>query len=181
MFSVCVFCASSPKVDARYIDAAHEAGIMIAEHGWRLVYGGGQNGLMGAAADGALAAGGEVTGVIPQSLVEKEVAHAGLTTLYKTDTMHERQMKMTELSDAFVVLPGGTGTLAELFEVITWRQLGLHEKPIILVNIDGYWDSLIAMMDHATQEQFLYGDYRKTLRIIEDLGDLSTILKKTLA
>jgi len=177
--NICVFCAASPNVGEVYKSVARDMGKLCADEGWGLVYGGGHRGLMGAVADSALAHGAEVIGVIPRYLKDKEIAHTGVTELHTTETMHERQMKMAELSDAFVVLPGGLGTLAELFEVLTWRQLGLHDKPIILVNVDGYWDSLIAMLEHAAQERFLHGDYRKMLEILENLKELLIILGKT--
>lgn len=136
--NICVFCGSSTIVDGKYLRAARDVGVMLAQNGYGVVYGGGNIGLMGAAADAALEAGGKVIGVIPKFLRDKEVAHKGLTELHLTETMHERQVGMAERSDAFVVLPGGLGTLAEFFEVLTWKQLGLHDKPIMLVNDFGY-------------------------------------------
>ncbi|MGB0719839.1 MAG: TIGR00730 family Rossman fold protein [Bdellovibrionales bacterium] len=153
--TVCVYCASSADVDDVYKEAARDLGQLCAQSGKHIVYGGGHVGLMGVLADSALAAGGEVTGVIPQLLMEKEVAHRGLTHLYQTQTMQERQLKMAELSDAFVVLPGGTGTLAEFFEVLTWKQLGLHDKPIAVLNIGGYWDFLLKTLDFAREQRFI--------------------------
>lgn len=154
--NICVYCASSSKVDARYKTIAREVGALLAQRGKRIVYGGGHVGLMGILADSALAAGGEVVGVIPDVLVEKEVAHQGLTEMHITRDMQERQSKMAELADAFIVLPGGLGTLAEFFEAVTWKSLGLHDKPIVFYDPGGYWDPLIAMLDKAQDETFLY-------------------------
>jgi uncharacterized protein (TIGR00730 family) len=152
---VCVFCgASSGRVPA-YADAARAFGAALAARGLGLVYGGGRVGLMGAVADGALAAGGEVIGVIPQELVDRELAHSGVTELRVVASLHERKALMAELSDAFVALPGGFGTLDELMEQLTWSQLGLHEKPVALFDVEGYWRPLIALARHATEEGFV--------------------------
>jgi uncharacterized protein (TIGR00730 family) len=152
---VCVFCgASSGRVPA-YADAARAFGAALAGRGLGLVYGGGRVGLMGAVADGALAAGGEVVGVIPQELVDRELAHSGVTELRVVASLHERKALMAELSDAFVALPGGFGTLDELMEQLTWSQLGLHEKPVALFDVEGYWRPLIALARHATEEGFV--------------------------
>lgn len=153
--SVCVFCGSGTGRDPRYAEVARATGRQLAERGLRLVYGGGRVGLMGIVADAALAAGGAVTGVIPQLLVTREVEHRGLTELHEVDSMHTRKALMERLSDAFLVLPGGFGTLDELCEILTWSQLGLHDKPIGLVNSRGYYDGLLAFFDHATQERFV--------------------------
>jgi uncharacterized protein (TIGR00730 family) len=152
---VCVFCgASSGRVPA-YADAARAFGAALAGRGLGLVYGGGRVGLMGAVADGALAAGGEVIGVIPQELVDRELAHSGITELRVVVSLHERKAVMAELSDAFVALPGGFGTLDELMEQLTWAQLGLHLKPVALFDVEGYWRPLIALARHATEEGFV--------------------------
>lgn len=153
--SVCVYCASSSAVDQNYKDIAFSLGTACAEQGLRIVYGGGHVGLMGILADAALAAGGDVTGVIPQALKDKEVAHKGLSALHVTAGMQERQAKMAELCDAFIVLPGGLGTLAEFFEVVTWKQLGWHDKPIVILNACGFYDDLFAMMARAYDGGFL--------------------------
>ena len=155
MRRVCVFCgASSGRVPA-YADAARSFGAALAARGLGLVYGGGRVGLMGAVADGALAAGGEVIGVIPQELVDRELAHEGLAELHVVASLHERKALMAELSDAFVALPGGFGTLDELMEQLTWSQLGLHEKPVALFDVEDYWRPLIALARHATEEGFV--------------------------
>jgi uncharacterized protein (TIGR00730 family) len=135
--SICVYCASRTGASAAYAAAAKAVGSEIGRRGWRLVYGGGRAGLMGVVADAALAAGAQVVGVIPTSLMERELGHTGLTELHVVETMHERKLRMAESSDAFVALPGGIGTFEELFEVWTWRQLGYHDKPLGLLNVDG--------------------------------------------
>jgi uncharacterized protein (TIGR00730 family) len=150
-----VFCGASSGRLPAYADAARAFGAAAAERGLGLVYGGGRVGLMGAVADAALAAGGEVIGVIPQELVERELAHSGLTTLHVVTSLHERKALMAELSDGFVALPGGFGTLDELLEQLTWSQLGLHDKPVGLLDVEGYWGPLIALARHATEEGFV--------------------------
>jgi uncharacterized protein (TIGR00730 family) len=152
---VCVFCGASTGRSPAYARAARAFGAAAAANGLGVVYGGGRVGLMGSVADGALAAGGEVVGVIPQSLVDRELAHRGLTELHVVGSLHERKALMAELSDAFVALPGGFGTLDELLEQLTWSQLGLHDKPVGLLDVDGYWRPLIALARHATQEGFV--------------------------
>lgn len=170
--NICVYCASSNAVDPKYKDLARDVGAFIAGHNKRLVYGGGHVGLMGAAADAALDAGGEVIGVIPQCLKDREVAHTGLTELHTTETMQERQQKMADLSDAFIVLPGGLGTLAEFFEIITWRHLGIHDKPVFVLNAFGYWDLLLDMLNKAGEEKFLYKDMAELFTIINGLHEI---------
>src|SRR5216684_9327891 len=145
--SVCVFCGSSTPQDTRYREAARALGTLVASKGISLVYGGGRIGMMGALADAALAAGGRVVGVIPTGLFSREVAHTELTELHEVDSMHERKQLMYDLADGFVALPGGLGTLEELAEVTTWSQLGLHAKPVVLLDVDGFWDSLVAQLD----------------------------------
>ena len=145
--SVCVFCGSSAPRDPRYADQARVLGTLLARRGIDLVYGGGSVGLMGEIADAALAAGGRVTGVIPTGLFSREVGHASLTELHEVGSMHERKQLMYDLSDGFIALPGGLGTLEELAEVTTWSQLGLHAKPVVLLDIDGFWDPLAAQLD----------------------------------
>jgi len=152
---ICVFCgASSGRVPA-YAEAARTFGAAAAGRGLGVVYGGGRVGLMGAVADGALAAGGQVIGVIPQELVDRELAHAGLTELHVVGSLHERKALMAELADGFVALPGGFGTLDELLEQLTWSQLGLHGKPVGLLDVEEYWRPLIAVARHATREGFV--------------------------
>jgi uncharacterized protein (TIGR00730 family) len=158
---VLVFCGSSPGRRPEYAEAARQLGELLAQRGLGLVYGGASVGLMGAVADGALAAGGEVIGVIPRQLVEHEIGHSGLSELREVTTMHERKALMAELSDAVVALPGGTGTLDELFELFTWSQLGLHRMPMGLLDVAGYWQPLLSMLDH-----------RDTLLVDRDAGPL---------
>jgi uncharacterized protein (TIGR00730 family) len=158
-----------------YRHAAQELGTAIAETGRRLVYGGGNVGLMGFAADAAIAAGGDVIGVIPQNLVDRELAHRGIAELHIVDSMHQRKQLMSDLSDGFVIMPGGLGTLEEFFEVWTWAQLGLHRKPYGILNVGGYYDSLLEFLDHAVERRFVQVAHRKLL-IVED--DPSQLLKR---
>jgi uncharacterized protein (TIGR00730 family) len=152
---VCVFCGASSGRQSAYGHAARGFGAACAERGLGVVYGGGRVGLMGAVADGALGAGGEVIGVIPQELVDRELAHDGLTELHVVGSLHERKALMAELSDGFVALPGGFGTMDELMEQLTWSQLGLHAKPVGLLDVEEYWRPLIALARHATEEGFV--------------------------
>jgi uncharacterized protein (TIGR00730 family) len=154
-FSLCVYCGSRPGNSPEFATIAREVGTWIGEHGGQLVYGGGRNGLMGIMADAALAAGARVIGVIPKALVEKEWAHTGCTELHVVDNMHERKRLMAEYADAFLALPGGIGTLEEFFEVWTWRQLDYHNKPVGLLNMAGYYDSLLAFLDGAVKSGFM--------------------------
>ncbi len=163
MKSIVVFCGSSEGYDERYREAAYGLGAMLAERGIHIVYGGAKVGLMGALADGALEHSGQVTGVIPHFLKTKEVAHEGLTQMITVNTMHERKLKMQELADGIIALPGGWGTMEELFEMLTWSQLGLHDKPVGLLNINGYYDALKALTDNMVQEGFLAECTGKTL------------------
>jgi uncharacterized protein (TIGR00730 family) len=153
--SLCVFCGSSNGQDPRFSQRASEFGAFLAQSGIRVVYGGGHVGLMGTLADAALAGGGEVVGVIPQKLVERELAHATLTELHVVATMHERKALMASLSNGFVALPGGLGTLEEFFEVWTWAQLGYHDKPLGLLDVDGYFAPLLAFLQHAVDQRFI--------------------------
>ncbi|CAN0409921.1 unnamed protein product [Phaeothamnion confervicola] len=161
MKRICVFCGANAGNRAEYGDAAQSLASVLVRHGLGLVYGGGNVGLMGRLADAMLQAGGEVVGVIPQHLVAKEVAHRGVTALHIVDTMHQRKAMMNELSDAFIALPGGYGTLEEFFEILTWSQLGIHRKPSGLLNVAGYYDGLLAMLDHAVDEGFLKATFRR--------------------
>ncbi|UJW82455.1 TIGR00730 family Rossman fold protein [Hydrogenophaga sp. SL48] len=161
-FSLCVYCGSRPGADPTFADAARAVGEWIGRHGGQLVYGGGRNGLMGLVADATMAAGGRVIGIIPRALVEKEWAHHGCSELHVVDTMHERKRLMAEHADAFLALPGGIGTLEEFFEVWTWRQLGYHDKPVGLLNLGGYYDSLLAFLHTGVQQQFM-GDWQMNL------------------
>ncbi len=160
MRKICVFCGSSFGSRPEYAATARALGKILAAQKIGLVYGGAKVGLMGAVADGALEAGGEVTGVIPEALVLKEVAHSGLTELKVVHSMHERKALMASLADGFIALPGGFGTFEEFCEILTWAQLGLHHKPCGLLNIAGYYDHLIALFDHAVSEQLLKPEYR---------------------
>jgi uncharacterized protein (TIGR00730 family) len=160
MRAVCVFCGSSPGSDPAYRDAAAALGREVARRGLRLVYGGGNVGLMGILADAALSAGGEVVGVIPQALVDKELAHQGLSELIVVGTMHDRKARMADLADAFVALPGGYGTFEEFCEVLTWTQLGVHAKPCGLLNINGFYDPLLALFDRAVADCFVRTEHR---------------------
>ena len=172
MKRVCVFCGSSAGIRGDYSVAAQKLAAAMARRGLGLVYGGGNVGLMGMIADSMLQAGGEVIGVIPQHLVAKEVAHRGLTELRVVDTMHQRKALMNELSDAFIALPGGYGTLEEFFEILTWSQLGIHGKPSGLLNVSGYYDSLLAMLDHAVAEGFLRTPFRELVMADTDADSL---------
>lgn len=163
MRSICIFCGSSPGNSPEYLQLARATGRSIAERGLTLVYGGGKVGLMGAVADAALAAGGRVVGIIPQMLLDREAGHPGLSELHVVTTMAERKLMMMELSDAFLTLPGGIGTLDELFEAWTWTQLGLHDKPSGLLNYRGYYDALIQFLDLAVSEGFQRPRHRAAL------------------
>jgi uncharacterized protein (TIGR00730 family) len=162
---VCVFAGSSPGRRPEYGTAAAALGRVLAERGIGLVYGGARVGLMGALADAALAAGGEVFGVIPRALVDKELAHTGLSALHVVESMHQRKALMADLSDGFVAVPGGWGTLEELFEVLTWAQLGLHRKPCGLLNVEDYFDPLLTFIDHSIAEGFVRSDYRRLIAV----------------
>jgi uncharacterized protein (TIGR00730 family) len=165
---VLVFCGSSPGGRPEYAQCATALGRMLAARGLEVVYGGAHVGLMGALADATLGAGGKVIGVIPNRLVEAEIAHAGLTKLHIVDTMHERKALMAELSDAVIALPGGTGTLDELFEMFTWSQLGLHRMPIGLLDASGYWQPLLSFLEHAVNERFLRAEHFETMMVERD-------------
>lgn len=163
MNTICIFCGSSAGNDPTYATSARQTGSVLARKGLRIVYGGGSVGLMGEVADAALAEGGEVIGVIPTGLNDKERAHSGLTELHVVKSMHERKAMMAELADGFMALPGGMGTLEEFAEIFTWAQLGIHTKPCGLLNVDGYFDPLIAYFDHAVDEGFLWEDHRRII------------------
>ena len=169
---VCVYAGSAPGANPAYADVSRTIITELVSRGAGVVYGGGSLGLMGVLADAAIEAGGEVTGVIPRFLDEREVGHHRVTDLRVVDTMHERKMLMAELADAFVALPGGVGTLEELFEVYTWAQLGIHSKPLGLIDVAGYYGPLVAFLDHAVQERFLRPETRTLLAVSDGLDDL---------
>lgn len=166
--SICVYCGSSPGRSEIYAAGARQLAEALVERDLRLVYGGAGIGVMGVVADRVLELGGQVVGVIPQALATKEVAHPGLTELYVTASMHERKMRMAELADGFIALPGGIGTLEELFEIWTWAQLGFHGKPCGMLNIAGYYDALIRFLDHVAAEQFVKPQTRALLMVETD-------------
>ncbi len=168
MNSICIYCGSNVGKNPLYAEAAKEMGVLLAQKNIALVYGGGQVGLMGVVADAVLNSGGKVTGVIPRFLEEREVRHKHLTEQICVETMHERKQIMAELSDAFVALPGGLGTLDELFEIMTWQQLHLHRKPIGLLNVDGYFDALLTQIDRMVSDGFLHPANRDILVVEAD-------------
>ena len=177
MESICVYCGAATGDDPEFARAAREFGALLARRGIKLVYGGGHVGLMGLVADGALLAGGQVEGVIPQSMKDKELAHTGIQKLHVVESMHDRKALMAELSDAFVALPGGIGTLDELFEIWTWRQIGLHEKPIGVLNVKDYWQPLLLLAETMDAHGFLHRNALDMLvfddnpeRLLERLG-----------
>ncbi len=178
--SVGVYSGSSNKVDDVYKDAARAMGALAAAQEWQAVYGGAASGLMGLMADAALAAGGEVIGVVPEFLTKimdgKETEHQGLTALHIVPSMHERKQMFVDLSDAFVVLPGGFGTMDEFFEVMTWRQLGIHKKPIVVANINGYWDPLVPLIDRIVDEQFARESDRGQYLIASTIEEIPELL-----
>lgn len=165
MKSICVFCGSRPGADPAYTKAAEALGRTLAQSNVTLVYGGGRVGLMGIVANASLEAGGEVVGVMPKALVEREIAHTGLTKLHVVGSMHERKALMAELSDGFIALPGGTGTLEEFFEVLTWAQLGQHGKPCGLLNVAGYYDPLLNVFDHMVEKAFVSVEHRRLVLV----------------
>jgi uncharacterized protein (TIGR00730 family) len=176
MRRVCVFCGSSHGVRPAYSDAARSLGQALVARGLGLVYGGGKVGLMGVVADAVLAAGGDVVGVIPHALMAREIGHAGLTTMHVVDSMHERKALMADVADAFIALPGGVGTFEELFEAITWTQLGLHAKPCGLLNVDGFYDDLLRFLDHAWVEGFIKPETRAIVKASADARELLDLL-----
>jgi uncharacterized protein (TIGR00730 family) len=178
MKSICVFCGSSDSVHADYLTAAHQLGKTLAERGIRLIFGGGKTGLMGAVANGVLDAGGEVIGVIIPSMNTKALAHDGLTRMEVPLTMHARKAKMHELADGYIALPGGFGTFDELFETVTWAQTGAHEKPVGLLNVRNYYAPLMAAIDHAVQEGFVFQEHRDVLFMAEEPNALIDKMEK---
>jgi uncharacterized protein (TIGR00730 family) len=172
MRRVCVYAGSNFGTDPAYADGARALAATFAERGIGLVYGGGNVGLMGVLADTAMAAGGEVIGVMPRALIEREIGHRGITELRMVESMHERKALMADLSDAFVAVPGGIGTLEELIEVFTWTQLGFHRKACGVLNVNGYYDALAAFLDHAVAEGFLSPEHRGVLTVASDPAEL---------
>jgi len=170
--SLCVYCGSREGGNPAYAAAASAVGTAIGRRGWQLVYGGGRAGLMGRVADAALASGARVVGVIPRSLMEREVGHAGLSELHVVQTMHERKLMMAQRSDAFVALPGGIGTFEELFEVWTWRQLGYHDKPVGLLNVEGYYDALLGFMSQTVADGFVSAPQHALLQVARNADAL---------
>src|SRR5665213_2500233 len=169
---ICVYCGSSGRVDEAYRAAATRLGVVLARAGIELVYGGGRVGLMGLMADAVLASGGRVTGIIPMHLHDLEVGHNGLSELQVVDNMHERKRRMFEMSDAFAVLPGGLGTLDETLEILTWKQLGLHDKPIVIVDVAGYWTPLIELIEHCVASGFAQRGALQFYRVVSRIDDL---------
>ena len=172
MDAVCVFCGSRDGNDPAYVAAAKETGAAVARRGWKLVYGGGHVGLMGALADAALAEGGEVIGVMPRALLTREIAHPDISRLHLVTSMHRRKALMSSLSDGFLTLPGGYGTLEEFFETLTWAQLGLHTKPCALLDVIGFWNPLLAMVDNQIAEGFVLADHRRLILTGTDPNDI---------
>ena len=172
MKSICVFCGSSPGQGDEYLNAARQLGALLARRGITLIYGGGSVGLMGAIANATLRAGGKAVGVIPKFLWDQEVGHRALTDLHIVETMHERKALMAELSDTFITLPGGIGTLEEFFEVWTWGQLGIHNKPFGVLDVGGFYSGLFGMLDHMTQQGFLKAKHREMVRVSADAKEL---------
>jgi uncharacterized protein (TIGR00730 family) len=170
--SICVFCGSNPGNDPAYLAAAIQVGKSIAARGYKLIYGGAEVGLMGAVADAALEAGGHVTGVMPKALVEKEIAHKNLSELHEVSSMHERKALMADLSDGFIAMPGGVGTLEEIFEIWTWAQLGHHGKPLAFMNIAGFYDPLGVFLDHQSDEGFVRKGHRDMAIFSDDVEEI---------
>lgn len=177
MKTICVYCGSNSGSKPIYVEQAIALGTRLAADGIGLVYGGGNIGLMGAVADAVMQAGGEVTGVIPSQLMEWEVGHRGVTRLEVVGSMHERKARMFELADGFIALPGGFGTLEEIIEMLTWRQLGIGNKPCAFLNVDGYWTAIGDMMDRMVAERFLHPDQRRDLWIGEDMDRMLEWMK----
>jgi uncharacterized protein (TIGR00730 family) len=178
MKAVCVYCGSSDDVHPDYLEGAYQMGLTLARYGLKLIYGGGKTGLMGRVADGVLAGGGKAIGVIVTSMNTPSLAHPGLTRLDVTETIHERKARMYELSDGYIALPGGFGTLDELFETLTWAQIGEHSKPIGLLNIRDYYRSLLIFIEHAEKEKFIFPEHRHSLVCAENPDELLEAFQK---
>lgn len=175
--NVCVYCGSSSNVDQAFKDIAVKLGHLLAKEGWGVVYGGGRVGLMGLVADSALEKGGKVIGIIPEHIQAREVQHKGLTELHVVDTMHVRKQMMVDQSQAFVILPGGLGTLDELFELLTWKQLGLHDKPIVMVNFNNYWTELLEAINHIASEGFMRETDLGLFDVVETVEEVTNVIK----
>ena len=175
--SICVYCGSSINVDDDFKDAARTMGKILADNKIRLVYGGGKAGLMGIIADSVMQNGGEAIGIIPSHIKEREIQHTGLTELHVVESMHVRKQMMVDYSDAFVVLPGGVGTLDETCEIITWRQLGIHDMPIVIVNYKDYWTPFLTMIDHIIDQGFMREGDRKTFLKVDSVNDVIQALQ----
>ena len=174
---VCVFAGSQVGADPLFAQQARQLGILLVKNGWGLVYGGGSVGLMGEIADSVLDSGGKVIGVIPGFLATKELLHTGLTETITTEDMHSRKAKMAELADAFIALPGGLGTFEEMFEVLTWAQLGVHQKPIGLLNVAGFYDPVLSLVEHAIELGFVSQEHRELLEASESAEELINLLR----
>jgi uncharacterized protein (TIGR00730 family) len=181
MQNVCVYCASSTQIKPSYFDATTRLGRILADAQLTVVYGGGSNGLMGQLADSALSAGGKVIGIIPRFMCEVEWNHTNLTELILVETMHERKEKMAMMADAVVALPGGCGTLEELLEIITWKKLGIFTKPIVIVNLEGYYDDLIAMLNRTVDEHFMRSEHRKMWEVVETPEEVLPAIQNAVA
>lgn len=170
--NVCVYCGASPRVSPRYNEVAHDVGQMLAKSGLGLVYGGGRMGLMGMVADSVLSGGGHAIGIIPKHLQDREAQHDTLSELHIVESMHVRKQMMVDRSDAFLILPGGYGTLDEAFEILTWKQLGLHNKPIIFLNVFGFWSPLKEMKQHLFEESFIRAEDLKLFHLVESVDQI---------
>lgn len=179
MKSICVFCASAAGASPAYLEAARDLGRRIAERGYGLVYGGATVGAMGAVADAALAAGGSVVGVIPEVIREREIDHRGLTELHVVRTMHERKAMLAARADAFVALPGGYGTMDEFLEILTWAQLRIHAKPCVMINVNGFWNGLIAFFDHCVDQGFILAENRGLVQMARDPEEALSLIEQT--
>lgn len=177
---LCVYCGASERVDPKYYKAAEELGKMIAQNNFNMVYGGGRLGLMGRVSNAVIEHGGMVVGVTTEQLDEREGVQEGLHEIHVVDTMHTRKLKMSQRADAFVIMPGGFGTLDEFFEILTWKQLNLHSKPIIIANLDGYWDSLLELFKHVIKQEFAKQEHLKYVAIANSLEEVIEIAKKSL-
>lgn len=176
--SICVYTGKSGRVDQSFKDLAFNTGKFIAEQGWQLVYGGSKAGTMGLVADGALSANGRVVGIIPEFLHQHvERQHTGLTELVVVEDMHERKKMLADRADGFLILPGGFGTLDEFFEILTWRQISLHDKPIVIMNPDGFWDPLITLIKHMRDTHYVLPEHMTLFRVIDNLADFPEALK----